>query len=207
MCVDELKVRSKICRDLNSTCQIVEFAMKITQVPLQDIISLPSIHQDDAEHVGVFDELGTDGCLLDCDDWRIRHDAVHQRTTTPAKKREKRDKKNELAKASIRDQRQALQIKQRVPNRKLKSKRDIFTLIDLGGSAAAGCECCKFFNILVGTLLRTQLSLNCESLLLEWIGYGFLLKVQDNGRQTSNCFQLFSPSGQYVVFVIAILRW
>ncbi|RSL74999.1 hypothetical protein CEP51_011277 [Fusarium floridanum] len=167
--------------------------MKFTPITLEEVTALTPVTQDEAEHIYIFDQLGTQGCLLDCEAWKTRQDVAGRRTTTPAEKRQKRKDIKKLGKTSILKQRQTLNNDTRVANSSLKFKREAFTLKDLKHSVENGCGCCEFFLALLNTLLPTRENLDVDHLVFEWIRYGFLLKVQDKQRTFS--FQFFSPSG------------
>ncbi|RSL41210.1 hypothetical protein CEP54_015893 [Fusarium duplospermum] len=167
--------------------------MKLTPITLGEVAALTPVTQDEAEHIYIFDQLGTQGCLLDCEAWKTRQDVAGRRTTTQAEKRQKRKDIKKLGKSSILKQRQTLQNDTRIPNSSLKFKREAFTLKDLKHSVENGCGCCQFFLALLNTLLPTRENLDVDHLVFEWIRYGFLLKVQDKQRTFS--FQFFSPSG------------
>ncbi|KAI1856994.1 uncharacterized protein JN550_013487 [Neoarthrinium moseri] len=173
--------------------------MKITQVPLDESTSLPPSDPDDTTYVSLLHELGTEGCLLDCEEWVTKQAVSDRRTTNPAEKREKWNRIRGLRKESIKKQRQVLQTEARLSNRKLKSKRNPFMLKDLEASTNAGCGCCRFFSAMLGCLLQPPLDLDRETLLLEWVGYNFYLKMQDKRRQKPISFQFFSPSGAKII--------
>ncbi|KAI8656189.1 HET domain-containing protein [Fusarium keratoplasticum] len=167
--------------------------MKLTVITLEEVAALTPVTQDEAEHIYIFDQFGTQGCLLDCEAWKTRQDVTGRRATTPAEKRQKRKDIKKLGKSSILKQRQTLKNDTRVANSSLKFKRDAFTMKDLNYSVENGCGCCQFFHALLKTLLPTRENLDVDYLVFEWIRYGFLLKVQDKQRTFS--FQFFSPSG------------
>lgn len=166
--------------------------MKLTAVTLEEVAALTPVTQDEAEHIYIFDRLGTKGCLLDCEAWKTRQDVTGRRTTTPAEKRQKRKEIKKLGKSSILKQRQTLENDTRIANSALRCKREAFKLKDMEKSGEKGCGCCQFFHALLNTLLSSGENMDADHLVFEWIRYGFLLKVQ--GRQTFS-FQLFSPSG------------
>jgi hypothetical protein len=148
-----------------------------------------------AEYIDIFDKLGTQGCLLDCDTWAAKQQLAGRRTTTQGEKREKRKDLKALGKGSVMKQRQTLNNDARINNSKLKFRRKAFRLEDAKASGDRGCECCLFFHDLLKALMSARGSLNIENLVFEWIRYSFLLKVQDT--QNSFSFQFFSPLGMY----------
>lgn len=167
--------------------------MKLTAVTLEEVAALTPVTQDEAEHIYIFVQFGTQGCLLDCEAWKTRQDVTGRRTTTPAEKRQKRKDIKKLGKSSILKQRQTLKNDTRITNSALKFKREAFTLKDVENSGEKGCGCCQFFHALLKSLLPSCENMDVDHLVFEWIRYGFLLKVQ--GRQRTFSFQLFSPSG------------
>lgn len=116
--------------------------MKLTVITLEEVAALTPVTQDEAEHIYIFDQFGTQGCLLDCEAWKTRQDVTGRRATTPAEKRQKRKDIKKLGKSSILKQRQTSKNDTRVANSSLKFKRDAFTMKDLNYSVENGCGCC-----------------------------------------------------------------
>ncbi|KAK7425322.1 hypothetical protein QQZ08_008219 [Neonectria magnoliae] len=169
--------------------------MKAQLVPFHDIASLPAITPNDANHVDIFDALIIDGCLLDCQAWRMKHNVAYQRTTTQGEKRDKRHELKAIGKTSVLNQRQSLQSNKRHLNSQLKFKREQFKMQDLERSSEKGCECCRVFQVLLDALLSTQPDLVREELAFEWVGYSLFLKLSHSQSDQSLSFQLFVPSG------------
>lgn len=169
--------------------------MKIKTVTIQDIRSLPAVARNDVNYIFIFDELGTDGCLLDCQAWKIKQSIANRHTTNQGEKRGKWSENKGFAKASIHHQRQHLQNDLRITNKKLKAKRESFELENLEDSSKNGCGSCQFIEQLLKALLPVCPSLVLAGLKLEWSGYGFLLNAQNRQGQMFS-FQLFTPTGE-----------
>ncbi|KAM5379398.1 hypothetical protein ACJZ2D_004096 [Fusarium nematophilum] len=113
--------------------------MKPSRIPLEEVMALAPVTRDNREPVDIFEKLGTEGCLLDCEAWKGRQELVDRRTMTRAQKTQQRRDKFELGRLSIARQRQTLNNDKRVPNSTLRWKRDPFKLEKLKDSGANGC--------------------------------------------------------------------
>ncbi|KAF4472611.1 heterokaryon incompatibility [Fusarium albosuccineum] len=166
--------------------------LKLSRIPLEEVTALQSVTQDSRENIRIFDRLGIEGCLLDCEGWKTRGDLVGRQTMTRAQKIQQRHDVRDFDRSS-RAKRQTLNSNKGLPNSKFKYKRQSFTLEMLKDSGANGCGCCQFFHDVLQILLPTRGNLNVQGLVFEWTCYSFLLKVWDQGQHFS--FQFYAPTG------------
>lgn len=172
--------------------------MKIEAVAIQNIEFLPPIAYKDAKAISIFEDLGTNNCSLDCEAWKIRQSIAKLPATNKAEKRQKQSEKKAFFKKIIQQERQNRQNDEKIANTKLAANREPFTLKDLEISAKNGCSACRFIDQLLNALLSAYPNLDFKGSKLEWSGYEFLFKVQNQHDQTFS-FQFFAPTGKYLV--------
>jgi hypothetical protein len=161
--------------------------MEVSVVSFADAASMSEVSiSEDPSWINVFEIQGTDGCQLDCPEWKTilsLHGQPRQRQQITAFYKSQRLKRG--LKTS------------RLVNESLSQvKRGHFSLLDLNKSSRSGCCSCELLHAILTQTFSTRTGLDPCQLVLEWIGYGFLLDATEGDTDKSFTIQLYRLPGK-----------
>src|SRR3569833_3700327 len=149
--------------------------MEASIVPVDEVLSIETATDKRRNHLDIFNTCGTQGCLLDCQNWQTVVRLKLRRTTTTGSKREKQRDLAEFIRSSAEQQHQLSQSDTKLTDLPRKVTRNPFTLRDLDRSSENGCGCCRFFMVVFWGVVFVRFVFVLVQLIFERMEYRLLL--------------------------------